>query len=832
MPRPAATAVVLLVCAIATPRGAQRTPAPGLYDLTLPARVTDVAAAAGLQRADAATFPIDIVRFAFASPDGSNEGEMAARASLRAALEQGGTGDAIPLPLSPGTWRTYILHTQAADARLAAVIFGQRRTALLYHALLGLDAETLQWLEAHPETIEPFLKYAGAASVYARSIHISRGIVATPGESAADVWTVLVGADPAQPAAFIGKLLSVRGGRVAAFYDAIAHADPAHQTFMLGRPGDRARVDRAWRAMEVVVKAPAAWSIEEHPFLRRDVDFSVVLRSISVDETGRLRPPAAKALWARVFREGPATEGDVDAEWLTRAILDLPAAAARRRLDTFAFAQRAFGDARATDALESVLQQHPRFVALLSVLTSNGVTDPGACAAAIQVAGALERDQDAMIVFQSALAILDRAAAAGTLEPAAVRAAMGSLMNAAAVKPAPASLLAWIEKDLPLVLAPARSGSERGDLEHIVLAALAGPVSKPSIPVRWEGQAYVADLSRTELRRLTQVRQSQEEPPLDAALAAARSRGLAPIADSLAGLVYAAAMGEFESRQVNGGPVWRRHRFGGDGAGQEPNAAAWRVATEVFGSGGWHLNGSLLYLHVALAHLSLRRLDDSEVPAASRLSTNDRRTLAMSVALMNPRLVTDDERDAITAAMTRGRERIAAAATNPADAGSLASAAGVGEWRLNSIRWLAANRSDVPGAFTILEIYRAGGGERLDTWGAASAPIDGCLCLRMPQGAWDDATGRPSAGQLGTHFADVMLRTAEILAARKLPALLARDVAAFATRDTLDRSNPAWAGDWLTLAFTARDIANDRFDDYIGALTAAGPLLPAPRGSQ
>src|SRR3954463_1303173 len=161
MSRLAATAVVLLLCAIATTRGAQRTPAPGLYDLTLPARITDVAAAAGLQRADAATFPIDIVRLAFASPDGSNEGEMAARASLRAALEQGGTGDAIPMPLSPDTWRTYILHTQAADPRLAAVIFGQRRTALLYHALLGLDAETLQWLRATPEADGPVLEDGG-----------------------------------------------------------------------------------------------------------------------------------------------------------------------------------------------------------------------------------------------------------------------------------------------------------------------------------------------------------------------------------------------------------------------------------------------------------------------------------------------------------------------------------------------------------------------------------------------------------------------------------------------------------------------------------------------
>jgi hypothetical protein len=71
-----------------------------------------------------------------------------------------------------------------------------------------------------------------------------------------------------------------------------------------------------------------------------------------------------------------------------------------------------------------------------------------------------------------------------------------------------------------------------------------------------------------------------------------------------------------------------------------------------------------------------------------------------------------------------------------------------------------------------------------------------------------------------------MLRTAEALSSRRLPALLMRDVAAFAMQDVMDTARPAYFDDWLALAFAARDLKDDRFDDYVAALTASGPLVP------
>jgi hypothetical protein len=76
---------------------------------------------------------------------------------------------------------------------------------------------------------------------------------------------------------------------------------------------------------------------------------------------------------------------------------------------------------------------------------------------------------------------------------------------------------------------------------------------------------------------------------------------------------------------------------------------------------------------------------------------------------------------------------------------------------------------------------------------------------------------------------DVMLRTAQALSARRLPAVLTRDVMAFAMQDTMDAARPGYFDDWLSIAFAARDLSDDRFDDYVAALTAAGPLIPVPK---
>jgi len=219
------------------------------------------------------------------------------------------------------------------------------------------------------------------------------------------------------------------------------------------------------------------------------------------------------------------------------------------------------------------------------------------------------------------------------------------------------------------------------------------------------------------------------------------------------------------------------------------------------------------------------------MPAVSALSTMDRRTLAMTVALIDPRAITDEARDAAAAALGRGRERVMGLAARPDTLDAIADAAALSEWRRSGLRWLLArDAARVPEGFSPLELFRLGGGAPLPGWGAAAVALDGCFCLRLsPATAWEEYAGRPSSGQLATQLADLMLRTAQALSGRRLPALLMRDVAAFAMQDAMDAARPAYFDDWLSVAFAARDLSDDRFDDYVAALTAAGPLIPVSK---
>ena len=86
--------------------------------------------------------------------------------------------------------------------------------------------------------------------------------------------------------------------------------------------------------------------------------------------------------------------------------------------------------------------------------------------------------------------------------------------------------------------------------------------------------------------------------------------------------------------------------------------------------------------------------------------------------------------------------------------------------------------------------------------------------------------GRDGAGLLTSRIADLKLRVLEALNERHLPAALARGVMASALQDYLDEARPVHGYDWFTLTRQVDRVSADRFDDYVAALTAGGPLVP------
>jgi hypothetical protein len=201
------------------------------------------------------------------------------------------------------------------------------------------------------------------------------------------------------------------------------------------------------------------------------------------------------------------------------------------------------------------------------------------------------------------------------------------------------------------------------------------------------------------------------------------------------------------------------------------------------------------------------------------------------VALLNPFAFEDGDREAIVAALLAGQRRVTASVSNPALLEAVISDASIDPRRKRAIRWTAAHEpARVESMFSLAELLYVGGvpESSLDVWGMADVPMSGCLCTRFsPPGVWTRVTGRPQLGLLATTIPDLNIRVAIVLSELKLPAAIERHVLAAAMQDFIDEVQPTDSDDWLTLVRAAQSVTRERIEDYVAAVAAAGPLIPA-----
>jgi hypothetical protein len=867
--------LVLLVSygAVGARQPAVRTSVP------LPMRAADLAQAMGLDSADRSQLLVSLVRLIYDAPEASNAEDLALRARLLDLLRGTAKGDTVPLPLDPSIWRETLLQRKVRDEEIVGAILADRRTALLYHGLAALDDETLGWLGPARDTLVQIRHNSAAFSVFGRSLRVKAGRVQVPGGPAADpLWKAVVGADPGAPAAFVKKLFRKDTGRLAWFYDTVAHLDPARQRMALGGPqSDAVKIDRMRDLAQVFESTAGEWHVGHRPFNRPNLDPGLVLSLLRATPDGAIAGPASRRLWERVFRDDaidPAFEettpelvadasgSGVDAAWLVKRISLVPSPLGRRRLETVLFGQRVFaGSTDEPAAIATALRGFVAFPALMLALERIGITSAESLAAAARQAAAVgtvrgsERRHVAMTQFQSAIGILERAARSRGLTREAAQRLVSSLaaLPVSTDRGYDAHFAGWLQGSLLKALAPPPAGVDH-PVEHAVLAAMAGVTpDRPRPTIEWEGRRYAADPGEAELRRLIRIRRRQLaaqhglDGSLDARLPAAAARAAEAaerlradraLADTLASLVYAAHLGAPDGAALAAADVATRHDFGFIDSPAAPGLrghVAWRLPREERGPRGWHVTGSLLGLEAALGRLALRRIDGSSMPSAPTLTTNERQTAILTAALLNPADVADAARDELAAAIRRGRERVAALSGDRAELDRVAQDAGLSEWRREALGWaLAFDRETVASRFSLVELLwlgapRAAAGPALDAWGTATLQLDGCLCVQMPRaGPWESLAGRPATGQLATRGADVALRVAEALAELRLPASLAPGVIAYAMQDVVETARPAYFDDWPAFERAAREIPRERIDDYVAALAADGPLIPLP----
>ena len=303
------------------------------------------------------------------------------------------------------------------------------------------------------------------------------------------------------------------------------------------------------------------------------------------------------------------------------------------------------------------------------------------------------------------------------------------------------------------------------------------------------------------------------------------------LAQAMLSFAYAAALGDPDGTILLADDVSRRHDFGFAVKDGEIRArTAWmQPRQEVSPGSPWHVTGSLLGMDVALAPLALRRVNFDQIVEAPRLTSNQREAFAISVALINPFQLRDEDRDTIVGAVDRGRKRLAAL-TDPADIDVIANELAFSGARRRALKWTLAHERERMGNLISLTEFLVLGGAALDqlsAWGMSMLPTVGCLCSRLtPPGRWLTLMGRPQLGITAAGMADLNLHVALRLKELELPAALARVVLSAAMQDFIDEVKPTDEADWITMMRTAQRLTREQVEDFVAAATAAGPLMP------
>src|SRR5688572_24891428 len=797
----------------------------------------------------------------------------------------------VPVPLTSVVW-SEVLRRPVDPAHLFAIVMSDAAAAFLVHGLAALDDETLQFFVDHPAAVRQlYERGAPAFATFAAHLQVRANRVVVPGgDQAVPLWEALIGEKVGRPAAFILQLFTRDEGRLAYLFDTIGSLDPARASFALGLwiADARARVDR-FKALGSAVTAmgPTVWT-DRSPFKRAPHDVVSMLLRAQPQPTGAPAAPAWQVVWARAFdssntsgdlatlRATPAHGESIDAAWLVETLLHGDAPSRSERLDQFAFGQRALaltGPADWPDAL-LVLRSLPRFRMLMLTLERIGVRQPALYAALTRLAAQISdlettRARAALANFQGAIALVERLVRVRSIESSTAE----RLLEALALVPfnEQRGFLGGLAPWLRFELRPALRRD--GGFEEILVEALAGSPDEASIaPLSWEGQQYRLDIAVTERQRLRRAGVREAGHSIDLAVtlhglaqrlatdtAAAKEiqstlvelnqpaalssdprqalESLLSLVDVVVGDALLALNYEANLNLARGTPraaaaVAGRHDFGFEITNDDARVrAAWAMPKRIVKpSVPWHLAGAALGLDIAAPFLALRRIDTAPPPRSPVLDGTEGESFAMSVALMDPRAMRNDDLDAIAGAIARGRHRVDALAAGDGDVNAVAREIAMDGWRVRALRWsLRHEPQRARSWFSMTELLYLGGGRGTDlhAWSMSAIDVTGCICARLTEpGLWTALVGRPEPRLLVATVADLNLHVAVALSEMSVPAALAKSVLEFAVRDFVDRAPSLHLDDWLTRVRAAQGLSYEQIEDYVSAVVVEGPLVP------
>jgi hypothetical protein len=756
----------------------------------------------------------------------------------------------IPAPLDESAWRDVLALPADSDLFAHFVI---DRAALLVAAGLTATDRSIRSLAQHDRQLLRFLyrEAHGPWLLASRALMVRDGQVVAPGgETGRLVWARLTGQPLTRPVAFIRALLSRDRGRLAWYFDTIGGLSDDRLAAAWPGASVEERVAQAHALYEVFRDTDGHWRADQQPFRRAQADAWMVLALTDLSGSNPTSSLPA-GVWNRLFtlnllKRDSAVQllgrggTRLTLPALTRAVALSPPRNRRRQFEMFRMGQRVFPANPADRAdVATALSGYDRFPSLLLALERMQITDAETWARAVNAATYVTDHagdtREAVAVFQASIALVDRLRHVRTVDAPAASRAIRRLSDAVQSSASvPTAVSTWlVDELLPLVPPLERPDAWTGATayESRLLQALAGRRGASQPALDWEGLTYTVDVVAAEHARLRAIRRIVPSPGLDAAVSGRRPRALA---DALTALTYTVALGHPDGAAVLGRDVATRHDFGLRSSSLMRRLIPWSPPDERQGTGAWHVVGSLIGLDGALSRLALRRVADEQLPQAPTLSLNDFATLTRTIVNLVPHELLDADRDAIAAAIGRGRQRVVDAADDAAAIGALAREVRMSASTRELLPWKVSRQPEaIVGSFSLRDLLWLGGpaldSAALDRWGVAGDALDGRrLTLMPPPAPWEDFAGRPDAGQMTTQVPDVTLRLIEESSRLGLPASLVPALLAYAFGDYWHDVRARFADDWPRMIRQAAALDAMRVEDYVAALVGDGVLRPQP----
>jgi hypothetical protein len=775
----------------------------------------------------------------------------------------------IAAPLTANHWREVLQLNDRAD--LFGALINNRSAMLVCAGAASSDPSIRALLERDRGLLRWIVRTAPAAFwISARGLKVEKDRVIVPGGAAAEpIWEALTAVKVTRAPDFIRALLTKDSGRLAWFYDAVGTMTPERLALVMGPAPIEAQIESVRSLYDTFRGADSNWKLEEHPFLRGTTDPWIVSTHVEI-VSGQVAPPAQQWFWEALFDRSELTRlaaarleqgisvkresgTPVTLAWLAHKISTASAKERRDRFEMMRFAQTVFTTADGDGLTEVMvaLGGYRRYRAVLLTLDRMEVTTPRVYARTVEAARKIDEElsgrdeRNAVIAFQFALAVLERARFTHSIDAATAERLLLSMADAVdppadAVKQRDAFpftvLTQWMFNTmlqaLPPLVQPDQWTGAKTAYESRLLQALAGkPQASEGPALEWEGLTYRVDYFSGEHTRLKRIREQIESPGLDAAIEADDHD---KIASALLTLIYTPALGDPEGPALLGGDIAQRHNFGLTGpAGMRRDSLAWALPQEQVGDGvPWHVEGALVGLDIALARLALRRLADNEMPVAPTINLNDQLTFARTVMTLNPRTLLDADRDRIVASIARGRARVAEAGSNLAAVMALAQEVQLPAVVRQALPWTLTRMPDAaPSLFGLRDMFWLGRPDlapaALDHWGVFAESLDNRLRTAMPSPApWDNFGGRADGGLVATQTPDLVLRMAQETARLKLPAQLVPALLMYAVQDYWHDVESRFPDDWPAMTRQALALSSSRVEDYVAALAGGGPLRP------